>query len=54
MPTFFAHRLAYGPIGDLSNTIQGLIKKGYGYRTKQRFKTDIFFQFGGLNLYPTQ
>jgi transposase len=52
--TFFVHRLTNGPIEGLNNKIQGLIKKAYGYRNKQRFKTDIFFHLGGLDLYPAQ
>jgi transposase len=52
--TFFAHRLTNGPIEGLNNAIQGLIKKAFGYRNKDRFKTDIFFHFGGLDLYPAQ
>jgi transposase len=52
--TFFEHRLTNGPIEGLNNAIQGLIKKAFGYRNKKRFKTDIFFHFGGLDLYPTQ
>jgi transposase len=52
--TFFAHRLTNGPLEGLNNAIQGLIKKAFGYRNKERFKTDIFFHFGGLELYPSQ
>ena len=52
--TFFVHRLTNGPIEGLNNKIQGLIKKAYGYRNKKRFKTDIFFHLGGLDLYPAQ
>jgi len=52
--TFFEHRLTNGPIEGLNNAIQGLIKKAFGYRNKKRFKTDIFFHFGGLDLYPAQ
>jgi transposase len=52
--TFFVHRLTNGPIEGLNNALQGLIKKAYGYRNRTRFKTDIFFHFGGLDLYPTQ
>ena len=51
---FFVHRLTNGPIEGLNNKIQGLIKKAYGYRNKERFKTDIFFHLGGLDLYPSQ
>lgn len=28
--TFFAHRLTNGPIEDLNNALQGLIKEAYG------------------------
>ena len=52
--TFFVHRLTNGPIEGLNNKIQGLIKKAFGYRSKERFKTDIFFHLGGLDLYPRQ
>jgi transposase len=52
--TFFEHRLTNGPIEGLNNAIQGLIKKAFGYRNKERFKTDIFFHLGGLDLYPAQ
>ena len=52
--TFFVHRLTNGPIEGLNNGIQGLIKKAFGYRNRERFKTDIFFHFGGLDLYPAQ
>jgi transposase len=52
--TYFEHRLTNGPIEGLNNKIQGLIKKAYGYRNKQRFITDIFFHLGGLKLYPIQ
>ena len=50
--TFFQHRLSNGSIEGLNNKIQGLVKKAYGYRNPERFKTDIFFHLGGLNLYP--
>jgi transposase len=52
--TFFEHRLTNGPMEGLNNAIQGLIKKAFGYRNKERFKNDIFFHFGGLDLYPAQ
>jgi transposase len=52
--TFFVHRLTNGPIEGLNNKIQGLIKKAFGYRNKKRFKADIFFHLGGLDLYPIQ
>jgi transposase len=51
--TYCQHRLSNGPIEGLNNKIQGLIKKAYGYRNKQRFITDIYFHCGCLNLYPS-
>ncbi len=51
---FFDHRLSNGPIEGLNNKIQGLIKKAFGYRNKERFKTDVLFHLGGLDLYPVQ
>ena len=51
---FFDHRLSNGPIEGLNNRIQGLIKKAFGYRNKERFKTDVLFHLGGLDLYPAQ
>lgn len=50
--TFFTHRLTNGPIEGLNNKIQGLIKKAFGYRNKERFKNDVLFHLGGLDLYP--
>ncbi len=52
--TFFEHRHTNGPMEGLNNAIQGLIKKAYGYRNKERFKIDIFFHLGGLDLHPAQ
>ena len=49
---FFDHGISNGPIEGLNSRIQGLIKKAFGYRNKERFKTDIFFHLGGLSLYP--
>jgi transposase len=51
--TYFDTFLTNGPIEGLNNRIQGLIKKAFGYRNRQRFKTDILFHLGGLDLYPT-
>jgi transposase len=52
--TYFETFLSNGPIEGLNNRIQGLIKKAFGYRSRERFKTDILFHLGGLDLYPTQ
>lgn len=48
------HRLSNGPLEGLNNKIQGLTKKAYGYRNRQRFIRDIYFHCGGLDLYPAQ
>jgi transposase len=52
--TYFNHRLTNGPMEGLNNAIQSLVKKAYGYRNKDRFKNDVFFHLGGLDLYPSQ
>jgi len=52
--TYCKSRLSNGPLEGLNNKIQGLVKKAYGYRNKQRFINDIYFHCGGLDLYPTQ
>jgi transposase len=52
--TYFDTFLSNGPIEGLNNRIQGLIKKAFGYRNRERFKTDILFHLGGLDLYPSQ
>lgn len=51
---FFKYRLSNASLEGLNNRIQGLIKKAYGYRNRERFKIDIFFHLGGLDLYPSQ
>lgn len=52
--TYFDKGLSNGPMEGLNNQLEGLIRKAYGYRNKERFKADVFFHFGGLDLYPTQ
>jgi transposase len=52
--TYFEHRLTNGPIEGLNNRIQGLVKKAFGYRNRERFKRDILFHLGDLDLYPAQ
>ena len=52
--TYFDHRLTNAALEGLNSKIQGLIKKACGYRNRERFKTDIMFHCGGLDLYPTQ
>jgi len=50
--TFFVHRLSNAAAEGINNLVQSLIKKAYGYRNRERFKTDILFHAGGLDLYP--
>jgi len=50
--TYFDHRLTNAALEGLNSKIQGLIKKACGYRNRERFKNDIMFHCGGLNLYP--
>jgi len=52
--TYFTHRLTNAALEGLNNRIAGLIKKAFGYRNRGRFKTDILFHLGGLDLYPSQ
>lgn len=49
---YFNYRTTNATLEGINSKIQGLVKKAYGYRNKERFKTDIFFHCGGLNLYP--
>ena len=49
---YFDHKISNGPIEGLNSRIQGLTKKAFGYRNKERFKNDIYFHLGGLDLYP--
>ncbi len=50
--TFFTHRITNAALEGLNNRIAGLIKKAFGYRNRERFKTDILFHLGDLDLYP--
>ena len=50
--TWFAHRLTNGPLEGLNNKIQGLIKRAFGNRNRERFKTAVWFHCGGLQLAP--
>lgn len=52
--TYFDHHLTNASLEGLNSKIQGLIKKAFGYRNRERFKTDILFHCGGLDLYPAQ
>jgi transposase len=52
--TYFKHRITNAALEGLNNRIAGLVKKAFGYRNRERFKTDILFHLGGLDLYPSQ
>ena len=52
--TYFTHRITNAALEGLNNRIAGLVKKAFGYRNRERFKTDILFHLGGLDLYPGQ
>jgi transposase len=51
--TYFTHRITNAALEGLNNRIAGLVKKAFGYRNRERFKTDILFHLGGLDLYPS-
>jgi transposase len=50
--TFFRLKLTTAASEGLNSRIAGIIKKACGYRNRARFKADVFFHVGGLNLYP--
>jgi transposase len=50
--TYFRHRLSNAAAEGLNSRIQQLIQKACGYRNRDRFKRDVLFHLGGLNLYP--
>lgn len=50
--TFFRLRLTTAASEGLNSRIAGIIKKACGYRNRARFKADVYFHAGGLDLYP--
>jgi transposase len=52
--TYFTHRITNASLEGLNNRIAGLVKKAYGYRNRERFKIDILFHLGDLDLYPSK
>ncbi len=50
--TYFRHHLTNAPSEGLNSRIQQLIQKACGYRNRTRFKRDVLFHLGGLDLYP--
>jgi len=52
--TYFRLRISNGPAEAINSRIQELVHRSCGYRNRERFKTDVFFHIGGLDLYPAQ
>jgi len=50
--TYFRYHLSNAASEGLNSRIQQLIQKACGYRNRNRFKRDILFHLGGLDLYP--
>ncbi len=50
--TYFPHRFNNAIAEWVNRRIQALTPKACGYRNRKRFKTDVLFHLGGLDLYP--
>ncbi len=50
--TYFHHHLSNAPAEGINSRIQHLIQKACGYRNRERFKRDVLFHLGDLDLYP--
>ncbi len=50
--TYFRYHLSNAVAEGLNSRVQQLIQKSCGYRNRDRFKRDVFFHLGGLDLYP--
>lgn len=50
---YFIHFVTNAYAEGLNSTIQALIKRANGYRSRERLKRDLFFHLGGLDLYPS-
>ncbi len=50
--TYFRHGLSNAPAEGINSRIQQLIQQACGYRNRERFKRDILFHLGGLELHP--
>ena len=50
--TFFRYHLSNALAEGINSRIQHLIQKACGYRNRERFKRDVLFHLGGLDLYP--
>ena len=52
--TYFRLRISNAPAEAINSRIQQLVQQSCGYRNRERFKRDVFFHLGGLDLYPVQ
>ena len=50
--TYFRYHLSNAAAEGINSRIQHLIQKSCGYRNRDRFKRDVLFHLGGLDLYP--
>ena len=50
--TYFRHHLSNAAAEGINSRIQELIQKACGYRNRDRFKRDVLFHLGGLDLAP--
>ena len=50
--TYFRHRFNNSTAEWVNRRIQDIIQKACGYRNRERFKNDVLFHLGGLDLYP--
>jgi len=50
--TYFRHHLCNAAAEGINSRIQKLIQTSCGYRNRDRFKRDVLFHLGGLDLYP--
>lgn len=50
--TYFRHHLSNALAEGINSRIQHLIQQACGYRNRDRFKRDVFFHLGGLDLHP--
>jgi transposase len=50
--TYFRHHLCNAAAEGINSRIQHLIQKACGYRNRDRFKRDVLFHLGRLDLYP--
>jgi transposase len=52
--TYFIHHITNAGSESMNAKIQAVKRRACGFRSRERFRTAIFFHCGGLNLYPTK